>query len=138
MRTLVENVKFEKGKWYLLRPDVPYHLWVAFTPKRTVKFDTVLKDMCKLRDDTVYLPETAFNIVLTSKGTTRYTGTLQCAPLPDGTAVESSYIIHYNKSADGKGNTTAYAERVSPTMRKRATYDVLCVYKTQKFVENIY
>lgn len=31
-----------------------------------------------------------------------------------------------------------YTFRVSPTMRKRATYDVLCVYKGQKFVENIY
>lgn len=42
MRTLVENVKFENGKLY--------HYWVAFTPKHTVKFDTVLKDVCRLQN----------------------------------------------------------------------------------------
>lgn len=112
MRTLVENVKFEKGKWYALCPNISDYLWMFFTPKRTVKFDTVLKDMCKLRNETTYLPETTFSLALTSRGTTRYAGNPHCAPLPDGAAIESSYIVHFSKSADGKNTITAYAERV--------------------------
>lgn len=112
MRTLVSNVKFEKGKWYALRPDIPDYMWMFFTPKRTVKFDTILKHMCKLRNETTYLPETVFSLALAQRGTTCYSGNPHHAPLPDNATLASSYVIHFSKSADGKNNTTAYAERV--------------------------
>ena len=112
MRTLVSNVKFEKGKWYALRPDITNYLWMFFTPKRTVKFDTVLKHMCKLRNETIYLPETTFSLALTSRGTTCYSGNPHHAPLPDGATLVSSYVVYFSKSADGKNKHTAYAERV--------------------------
>jgi hypothetical protein len=113
MRTLVENVKFERGKWYALRLSLDCTcLWMFFTPKRTVKFDTILKHMCKLRNETTNLPETVFSLVLASRGTTRYSGNPLRAPLPDDATFASSYVIHFSKSADGKNNTTAYAERV--------------------------
>ena len=112
MRTLVSNVKFEKGKWYALRPDIPDYLWMFFTPKRTVKFDTVLKHMCKLRNETTYLPETTFSLALAVRGTTCYSGNPHHAPLPDGATLVSSYVIHLGKSAGGKNNITFYAERV--------------------------
>lgn len=35
-------------------------------------------------------------------------------------------------------SVSGYTFRVSQTMRKHATYDVLCVYKQQKFVEDCY
>ena len=114
MRTLVSNVKFEKGKWYALRPDIPDYLWMFFTPKRTVKFDTVLKHMCKLRNETTYLPETTFSLALTSRGTTNYSGNPFSAPLPDGATVDSSYVVYFSKSADGKSKITAYADKVLP------------------------
>lgn len=113
MRTLVENVKFEKGKWYALRLSLDCTcLWMFFMPKRTVKFNTILKHMCKLRNETTYLPETAFNLALTSRGTTNYSGNPFSAPLPDNATFVSSYVVHFSKSADGKNNITAYAERV--------------------------
>lgn len=114
MRTLVSNVKFEKGKWYALRPDIPDYLWMFFTPKRTVKFDTVLKHMCKLRNETTYLPETVFSLALTSRGATNYSGNPFSAPLPDGATVESSYVVYFSKSADFKGKIIAYASKVLP------------------------
>lgn len=113
MRTLVSDVKFESGKWYALRLNLDCTcLWMFFTPKRKVKFDTILKHMCKLRNETTYLPETAFSLVLASRGTTRYSGNPYNAPLPDGATFASSYVIHFSKSADGRNNITAYAERV--------------------------
>lgn len=114
MRTLVSNVKFEKGKWYALRPDIPDYLWMFFTPKRTVKFDTILKHMCELRKETTYLPETVFSLALTSRGTTNYSGNPFSAPLPDGATVESSYVVYFSKSADFSGKITAYADKVLP------------------------
>lgn len=47
------------------------------------------------------------------------------------------YFVPYmdNPSA---ASISGYTFRVSPTIRKHATYDVLCVYKEQKFVENLY
>lgn len=113
MRTLVSDVKFEKSKWYALRLSLDCTcLWMFFTPKRTVKFDTILKHMCKLRNETTYLPETVFSLVLATRGTTRYSGNTYNAPLPDNTTLASSYVVHFSKSADGKNNITAYAERV--------------------------
>lgn len=114
MRTLVSNVKFEKGKWYALHPDIPDYLWMFFKPKRTVKFDTVLKAMGKLFNETTYLPETVFSIALSSRGATRYSGNPFSAPLPDGATVESSYVVYFSKSADGKSKITAYADKVLP------------------------
>ena len=114
MKTLVSNVKFEKGKWYALRPDIPDYLWMFFTPKRTVKFDTILKDMCKLRNETTYLPETTFSPALTSRGITNYSGNPFSAPLPDGATVDSSYVVYFSKSAGSKGKITVYADRVLP------------------------
>lgn len=114
MRTLVSNVKFEKGKWYALRPDIPDYLWMFFTPKRTVKFDTVLKDIRKLRNETTYLPETTFSLALTSRGITNYSGNPFSSPLPDGATVDSSYVVYFSKSADGKGKITVYADKVLP------------------------
>lgn len=114
MSTLVENVKFEKGKWYALRPDIEDYLWTFFTPKRTVKFDTVLKHMCKLRNETTYLPETAFNIALATRGTTRYSGNPFSAPLPDGAIVDSSYVVYFSRSTAGKNKIIAYASEVLP------------------------
>jgi hypothetical protein len=35
-------------------------------------------------------------------------------------------------------SVSGYTFRFTPSIRKHATYDVLCVYKNQKFVENIY
>lgn len=113
MRTLVENVKFERGKWYALRLHLDCTcLWMFFTPKRTVKFDTILKHMCKLRNETTYLPETVFSLALASRGTTSYSGNPYHAPLPDNATFVSSYVIHFSKSADGKGKISAYAERI--------------------------
>ena len=113
MRTLVSNVKFEKGKWYALRLNLDCTcLWMFFTPKRVVKFDTILKHMCKLRNETTYLPETVFSLALAQRGTTCYSGNPYHAPLPDNATFVSSYVIHFSKSADGKNSTTAYAERV--------------------------
>lgn len=114
MKTLVSNVKFEKGKWYALRPDIPDYLWMFFTPKRTVKFDTILKHMCKLRNETTYLPETVFSLALTSRGMTNYSGNPFSAPLPDGATVESSYVVYFGKSADFKGKIIVYASEVLP------------------------
>lgn len=47
------------------------------------------------------------------------------------------YFVPYmdNPSA---ASISGYTFRVSPTIRKHATYDVLCVYKEQKFVEDVY
>ena len=112
MKTLVSNVKFEKGKWYALRPNIPDYFWMFFTPKRTVKFDTVLKHMCKLRNETTYLPETTFSFALASRGTTNYSGNPFSAPLPDGATVESSYVVYFSKPADGKGKITVHADKV--------------------------
>ena len=113
MRTLVSDVKFESGKWYALRLSLDCTcLWMFFTPKRKVKFDTILKHMCKLRNETTYLPETAFSLALASRGTTCYSGNPYHAPLPDNATFVSSYVILVSKSADGKNNITAYAERV--------------------------
>lgn len=113
MRTLVSDVKFEKGKWYALRLHLDCTcLWMFFTPKRKVKFDTILKHMCKLSNETTYLPETVFNLALTSRGTTSYSGNPYHAPLPDNATFVSSYVIHFSKSADGKGKISAYAERI--------------------------
>ena len=113
MNTLVHDVKFERGKWYALRLSLDCTcLWMFFTPKRKVKFDTILKHMCKLRNETTYLPETVFSLALTSRGTTSYSGNPYRAPLPDGATIEASYAIHFSKSADGKGKISAYAERI--------------------------
>ena len=113
MRTLVSNVKFEKGKWYALRLSLDDTcLWMFFTPKRKVKFDTILKHMCKMHDETKYLPETVFSLALACRGTTCYSGNPYHAPLPDNSTLASSYVVHFSKSADGKNNATAYAERV--------------------------
>lgn len=113
MRTLVENVKFETGKWYALRLSLDCTcLWMFFTPKRTVKFDTILKDMCKLCNETTYLPETAFSIPLATRGTTSYSGNPNHCPLPDGATLVASYVVHFSKSTDGRSKTTAYAERM--------------------------
>lgn len=113
MKTLVSDVKFERGKWYALRLSLDSDcLWMFFTPKRTVKFDTILKHMCKLRNETTYLPETVFSLALAVRGTTCYSGNPHHAPLPDGATLASSYVIHLGKSANGKNNTTFYAERV--------------------------
>ena len=35
-------------------------------------------------------------------------------------------------------SVSGHTFRFTPSTRKHATYDVLCVYKNQKFVENIY
>lgn len=35
-------------------------------------------------------------------------------------------------------SVSGYTFRFTPSTRKHATYDVLCVYKNQKFVEDIY
>ena len=113
MRTLVSNVKFEKGKWYALRLSLNIDcLWMFFMPKRAVKFDTILKHMCKLHNETTYLPETVFSLVLAARGTTCYSGNPYHAPLPDGATLVSSYVVHFSNSADGKNKHTAYAERV--------------------------
>lgn len=107
MRTLVENVKLEKGKWYLLRPDVPYHLWVAFMPKRTVKFDTVLKDMCRLQNVMRLTPTAAFGLALDSRNIAlRYNK-------PKRADIAERYVIYFCKSADDKSRISAYAERVA-------------------------
>ena len=114
MRTLVHNVKFEKGKWYAIHPDIEDYLWLFFKPKRNVKFDTILKHMRKLFNETTYKPEAVFGIALTSRGTTRYSGNPFSAPLPDGATVESSYVVYFSQSADGKGKITVYADKVLP------------------------
>lgn len=113
MRTLVSNVKFEKGKWYALRLGIDCDcLWMFFTPRRTIKFDTILKHMCKLRNETTYLPETVFSLALASRGTTSYSGNPNHAPLPDNATCAASYVIHISKAINGKNNTNIYAERV--------------------------
>ena len=107
MRTLVENVKFKKGKWYALRPDIPYHPWVVFTPKRTVKFDTVLDNMCSLQNWMGLTPTAAFGLAIDSRNDAlKYS-------LPKCTDIEAKYMVYFSKSADGKSKITAYAERVS-------------------------
>jgi hypothetical protein len=107
MKTRVSNVKLEKGKWYLLRPDVPYHLWVAFTPKRTVKFDTVLKDMCHLQNVMSLAPTAAFGLAIDSRNIAlRYSK-------PKRADIAERYVICFCKSADGKSKISAYAERVA-------------------------
>lgn len=108
MRTLVSNVKFEKGKWYALRPDVPYHYWVTFTPKRTVKFDTVLKDMCRLQNEMSLTPTAAFDLAIDSRNIAlRYSK-------PKRADISAKYIVYFSKSADGNGKITAYADEVLP------------------------
>lgn len=108
MRTLVENVKLERGKWYVLRPDVPYHYWVAFTPKRTVKFDTVLKDMCRLQNEMSLTPTAAFGLAIDSRNiASRYSK-------PKRANVTARYIVYFSQSANGKGKITAYADEVLP------------------------
>ena len=114
MRTPVKNIKLEKGKWYALHPDIDDYLWLFFTPKRTVKFDTVLKHMGKLFNETTYKPEAVFGIALSSRGTTRYSGNPFSAPLPDGATVESSYVVYFSQSDGNKGKITAYADKVLP------------------------
>ena len=61
----------------------------------------------------------------------------ECGAQSGFNAALERYFVPYmdNPSA---ASISGYTFRVSPTMRKRATYDVLCVYKSQKFVENIY
>lgn len=112
MRTRVSNVKFERGKWYVVRPDIEDCLWMFFTPKRTVKFDTILKHMYKLLNEATYIASTAFSVAFAVKGTTRYAGNPYCTPVPDGAIIEASYIVHYGDSYDGKCNITLHAERV--------------------------
>lgn len=112
MRTLVENVKFEKGKWYAIRPDLEGSQWFFFTPKRAVKFDTVLKNICKDLKDTQFHVETAVSVAFTSRGTTCWTSNPRHAPIPDGVAVTASYVIHIAIALEGKNNFRAYAERM--------------------------
>lgn len=108
MRTLVENVKFEKGKWYALRPDIPYHPWVVFTPKRTVKFDTVLDNMCSLQNWMEFTPTAAFGLAIDSRNDAlKYSK-------PECTDIEEWYMVYFSKSADGKSKITAYADKVLP------------------------
>ena len=107
MSTLVSDVKFKKGKWYALRPDIPYHPWVVFTPKRTVKFDTVLDNMCSLQNWMELTPTAAFGLAIDSRNDAlKYSK-------PECTDIEAAYIVYFSKSADGKSKITAYAERAS-------------------------
>lgn len=112
MRTLVENVKFEKGKWYAIRPCLEDAQWFFFTPKCTVKFDTVLKSICNDLKDTPFCVKTVVSIAFTSRGTTCWTGNPWHAPIPDGVAVTASYVIHTAIAPNGKNNFRAYAERM--------------------------
>lgn len=61
----------------------------------------------------------------------------ECGAQSGFNAALERYFVPFmdNPSA---ASISGYTFRVSQTMRKRATYDVLCVYKNQKFVENIY
>ncbi len=112
MRTLVENVKLEKGKWYAIRPCLDDAQWFFFTPKRTVKFDTVLKNICKELKTTTFRIETVVSIAFTSRGTTCWANNPRHAPIPDGVSVEASYTLHFAIALDGKNNFRAYAERM--------------------------
>lgn len=51
-------------------------------------------------------------------------------------ALERYFVLFANNPSAASVNGHTF--RISPTTRKHATYDVLCVYKEQKFVENSY
>ena len=112
MNTQISNAKLEKGKWYAIRPNIAGYMWMFFIPKRTVKLNTILKDMRKTYIETTYLPETVFSLALTSRGSTNYAGNPHHSPLPDGATIEASYVIYSKGVPENKSTISYYAERV--------------------------
>lgn len=51
-------------------------------------------------------------------------------------ALERYFVLFANNPS--AASVSGHTFRFTPSTRKHATYDVLCVYKGQKFVENIY
>lgn len=61
----------------------------------------------------------------------------ECGAQSGFNAALERYFVPFmdNPSA---ASVSGHTFRFTPSTRKHATYDVLCVYKNQKFVENIY
>lgn len=61
----------------------------------------------------------------------------ECGAQSGFNAALERYFVPFmdNPSA---ASISGHTFRFTPSTRKHATYDVLCVYKNQKFVENIY
>ena len=47
------------------------------------------------------------------------------------------YFVPFNENPSA-ASVSGYSFRLSPSRRKHATYDILCVYRGQKFVEGKY